>query len=123
MELKNFKLSEFDCPSEEGSAVDMQPTFLEMLDRARDISGIPYKITSGIRRPERNMAIGGKPNSSHLRGYAADIAATDSRSRFLILQGLLEAGFNRIGIAGDGKGNFIHVDNDPDKPDRVLFLY
>lgn len=123
MDLKNFKLAEFDCPSETGSGADMDATFLEMLDRARDISGIPYKITSGVRRKAHNESVGGKPNSSHLRGYAADIAAADSRSRFLILQGLLGAGFKRIGIAGDGKGNFIHVDNDPSKPDRVLFLY
>jgi uncharacterized protein YcbK (DUF882 family) len=123
MDLKYFNLSEFDCPSEKGSGSDMDSSFLEMLERAREISGIPYKITSGVRRPERNLAIGGKPDSSHLYGFAADIAATDSRSRFLIVDGLLKAGFTRIGIAGNNKGKFIHVDSDPNKSPNVIWCY
>jgi hypothetical protein len=31
----------------------------------------------------------------------------------------MEAGFNRIGIAP----TFIHVDNDPSKPEDVIWLY
>jgi hypothetical protein len=31
----------------------------------------------------------------------------------------MEAGFNRIGISS----TFIHVDNDPSKPEDVIWLY
>jgi hypothetical protein len=36
-----------------------------------------------------------------------------------IVGSLLEAGFNRIGIAD----TFIHVDNDPTKPEEVMWKY
>ena len=52
-------------------------------------------------------------------GYAADIAAPDSRTKFIIIDSLLKAGFNRIGV---GK-TFIHCDNDPDKSPDVIWTY
>ena len=64
-------------------------------------------------------SVGGTPNSSHLIGWAADISATSSNRRFLIVQALMEVGFNRIGI-GD---TFVHVDCDPDKVGNVIWLY
>ena len=57
--------------------------------------------------------------SSHLLGYAADIACTNSVLRHKILTSLIKVGFNRIGIAD----TFIHVDNDPGKPENVIWTY
>jgi zinc D-Ala-D-Ala carboxypeptidase len=98
---------------------NMDLDFLSKLDKAREISNIPFKINSAYRSKEHNAKIGGKPNSSHLKGLAVDISVTDSRSRFIVLEALIKVGFNRIGIAD----TFIHVDDDKEKSDRVVWTY
>lgn len=97
----------------------MDADFLNALDEARELAGIPFKINSAYRTPEHNAKIGGKPNSSHLKGLAVDISVTDSRSRFIVLNALISVGFNRIGIAD----TFIHVDLDRDKSQNVIWTY
>lgn len=122
--MRNFNLKEFDSPDLSGSGLNMDKDFLSMLDNARDIAKTPFKITSGYRTKEHNIAIykklGKKPiESSHLKGLACDIACSNSRARFIIIQSLLEAGFTRIGIAN----NFIHVDYDCEKSQNVIWTY
>jgi len=124
MTLKYFKLSEFDCPFEEGSGSKMKPEFLEKLDKARGLAGIPFKITSGYRTKEYNEDLirrnyKASKNSSHLKALAADISVKDSKSRFIVFNSLLLAGFTRIGIAD----TFIHVDLDTDKTQNVIWTY
>ena len=119
MNLLHFELSEFDSPDEKGSGKHMQESTLQMLDDARSIAGIPFRINSGFRTKSRNAYVGGKEKSSHLYGYAVDLHCTDSRSRFIIVDALCKAGFNRIGIAK----TFIHVDNDPQKDENVIWTY
>jgi len=124
MKMRNFNLKEFDSPDLSGSGLNMDKDFLSMLDNARDIAKTPFKITSGYRTKEHNIAIykklGKKPiESSHLKGVACDIACSDSRARFLIINALLEVGFTRIGIAN----NFIHVDSDCEKSQNVIWTY
>lgn len=97
----------------------MDKTFLLRLDEARERAGIPFVINSAYRTPEHNAKIGGKPNSSHLKGLAVDISVTNSRQRFIILNALLEVGFTRIGIAD----TFIHVDLDDGKSKEVIWTY
>lgn len=98
---------------------NMNQEFLDKLDQARELANIPFKINSAYRSPEHNAKIGGKPNSSHLRGLAVDISVRDSRSRFIVLEALIKVGFNRIGIAD----TFIHVDLDKEKSDKVIWTY
>lgn len=97
----------------------MRAEFMRKLDEARDISGIPYIVNSGYRSERHNRAIGGVEDSAHLRGFAADIHATNSSDRAAIIMGCILAGFNRIGIAR----TFIHVDCCPLKPANVVWLY
>ena len=118
-EMRYFDISEFDSPDEPGSGQYMDDEFLEMLDNARHMAGIPFMINSGYRTKAHNREVGGKSNSAHLDGFAADISATTSRERMWIVASLLEASFNRVGI---GK-TFIHVDNDPHKPEEVMWHY
>jgi len=112
----NFKLDEFNCKCGKNK---MDKDFLSKLNQARIISGIPYIITSGYRCQRHNKAVGGKSTSSHMKGLACDILADTSRKRSLILSGLIKAGFTRIGIGY----NFIHVDNDKNKSQNVVWLY
>lgn len=98
---------------------NMNADFLNKLDEAREIANIPFIINSAYRSPEHNAKIGGKPNSSHLKGLAVDISVTNSRQRFIVLNALLEVGFTRIGIAD----TFIHVDLDSEKSKDVIWTY
>lgn len=113
--MNYFTLDEFDCPSHKGSGLNMDSTFLNTLEKARGIAGIPFKITSGYRTKEHNKKVGGVPNSSHLIGVAADIAVASGKERFIILNALIQAGFRRLGIAK----TFIHCDTDDTKPNSV----
>ena len=121
--MKHFKISEFDSPDLKGSGQKMDKVFLKLLDQARNrTEGVPFKILSGYRTIEHNLYVGGRVGSSHLFGLAADIyLPKSSRDRFLIINALLEVGFNRLGIAFD-KG-FIHVDNDRSKDKNVIWTY
>lgn len=117
LKLKYFTLSEFACKCGYGLlAVD--PDLLPLIDLARTISGVTYKINSGCRCPAHNQAVGGSPTSSHLAGLALDIACSNDRQRGALLNGLINAGFRRIGLAR----TFIHVDIDPAKP-AAVWLY
>lgn len=95
------------------------PDFRDMLNQAREIAGVPFVVNSGFRCEEHNRNIGGSETSSHLVGCAADIKVKDSYTRERILEGLIKAGFTRIGIGKD----FIHVDNDFTKPKNCVWLY
>jgi len=121
MQLKHFTLSEFDSDDEDGSGVGtgarMQPSTLAMLDNAREIAGVPFKINSGFRTVAHNRAVGGVANSSHIGGWAADIATTPA-TQTRILAAVRKAGFRRIGIYR----TFIHVDNDPTKPSPAEWI-
>jgi uncharacterized protein YcbK (DUF882 family) len=122
--INYFKYHEFDSPLQQGSGQLMDKGFLYTLNQARHIAGIPFEITSGFRIEadiERLEKAGYKvsKNSSHLKGIAADIACTDSVSRYIIIDALLKAGFTRIGIAK----TFIHVDNDLDKAQNCIWTY
>lgn len=122
--LKHFTLSEFDSPDLPGSGKNMQAKFLQMLDNARSVANIPFKINSGYRTKAHNDKLKEKghkavSNSPHLGGWAADIHCADSDKRFVIVQALIRAGFTRIGIAA----TFIHADCDPTKPANLIWVY
>ncbi len=122
--LKHFDFEEFDCPTLEGSGLPttdggkMNLDFLHKLDEARELAGVPFKITSGYRSPQHNLDVGGRVGSSHIKGLAVDIACVNSHQRQKILTALIQVGFKRIGI---GK-TFLHTDLDNDKP-NAIWLY
>lgn len=86
---------------------------------ARMLAGVPFIILSSIRCKTQNHIAGGVDGSSHLTGQAFDIKATDSRTRFKIIEACLNAGFKRIGV----NHGFIHVDDDQTKDQEVAWLY
>ena len=45
----------------------------QVLEPLREHFGIPIVVSSGYRCPALNRAVGGVPNSQHLKGEAADI--------------------------------------------------
>ncbi len=117
--MKYFNITEFDSPDEIGSGKKMNEDFLEKLDLARSKFDKPIKINSGYRSETHNAKVGGKPQSSHLIGYAADLHCNNSRDRFELVDCLMDVGFNRIGVGN----TFIHVDSDPNKSPNVMWTY
>lgn len=99
--------------------INLKHELVSMLDEARHLAQIPFKINSGYRTPDENKKAGGEPNSAHLRGLAADIACSNSASRYKIINAALKVGFTRIGI---GK-TYIHLDCDKSLPQGVVWHY
>ena len=57
---------------------------IEQLDELRRLYEHPIIITSGYRCPALNKAVGGKPNSQHVKGQAADIKWDENLLKFII---------------------------------------
>ena len=117
--MRYFKVTEFASPDEPGSGFNMDKDFVCLLDKARELAGVPFRITSGYRSEKHNKKVGGVKHSSHLRGLAVDIYTPDSNTRFLILDSLFRVGLTRFGLGE----NFIHVDADELKPSNVVWTY
>lgn len=116
---KYFKLNE---PTGQFSTVArLNPELVHLLDKARDLAGVPFVITSGYRDEAYNKKVGGAKDSAHLKGLAVDIRFKNSVELFAIVNGLLKAGFNRIGISFNG--NFVHVDIDNKKQPMLIWGY
>lgn len=105
----NFSVEEFDSPDFPGSGNNMQKDFLDLLQKVRTEADVPFVINSGYRSQNHNKKVGGRFDSAHLRGYAADIACPNSTMRHKILKAAYKLGVPRIGIYD----TFIHLDNDP----------
>ena len=97
----------------------MSEDLILILESIRNELGKPVIITSGYRTEAHNEKVGGKPNSSHLKGLAADIACKDSKYRFELIRELIEHGIDRIGV-GD---TFVHIDIDDSKSPDVIWTY
>ena len=118
--MKYFSIAEFDSPDAPGSGVNMHQDLLELLDEMRAIYGKPIVITSGYRTKEYNATLkNSKPNSSHLKGLAVDIAIENSNQRYEIVRIAMLLGIKRIGT-GEG---FVHIDIDASKPSNVNWVY
>ena len=120
MNWKYFKIEEFDDPNVEGSAAEnMDFDFITLLNTIRHQSGVQMRITSGYRTEETNSKLKNSvPNSSHLKGVAADIACNNSSDREKIIAAAIKNKVRRIGISA----KFLHIDVDSEKQPAV-WLY
>ena len=111
MNLKYFKLAEFNCQVTGDNK--MEPEFLEKLDLLRAGCGFPFVIVSGYRHPLEHPieATKGVPGT-HAQGIAADIQVTSGAQRYLIVKQALALGFTGIGVSK----TFVHVDTRGTRP-------
>jgi len=114
-----FSQVDFDRCNPACDISDMDVDFMKKLDIARRASNLPYMPTSAYRSKEHELEMGRNGSSSHTKGLAVDLMAVSSRQRFLVLKGLIEAGFTRIGLGE----NFLHVDMDSEKSQYVAWNY
>lgn len=69
---------------------NLEALITQLLDPIRTLYGNPIIVNSGYRCPELNRIVGGKTNSQHLLGMAADIStgkADDNRRLFRLIEG------------------------------------
>lgn len=117
--MKFFQDKEFLCRCGCGGGIDlMQPEFLEMLDKTRELAGIPFVLNSAYRCPAHNKAIGSK-SDNHPSGQAGDVECHYSVTRYIIITSALKIGFKRIGI----HPLFIHLDNRRVEPITAIWGY
>ena len=120
---KNFSKSEIECKCGCG-AIAISPDQVMLLQGIRDFVKRPVNIASAVRCRSHNTNIGSKDTSSHIDDgdrmcEATDIMARTSREKFEIIQGASRNGCIRIGVGKD----FVHVDTDKRKSQRVVWTY
>lgn len=119
MKYKYFTQADFQNAVPPCRIEDMDEHTMRQFDQAREFAGVPFVVNSAFRTKEHELSRGRDGTSSHTTGKAMDIRARNSRERYHILRGLMEAGFERIGIAN----TFIHADLDDEKDDQVIWFY
>lgn len=84
------------------------PELLQFLDDVREATGGPLEISCAYRCPEHNAEVGGVPNSSHVRGLAADLIANE-RVSVEQLARICEK-LNADGVGRYYSDGFVHAD-------------
>jgi len=113
----HFNSKEFECPCNhcDGANQYISEQLIMDLEKTRQDYGDPIHVESGYRCPQHNAEVGGKENSSHLAGLAADIMP--SLLNVDELDKLYDICYNNFNNIGDGRRRkFIHVDVRPAKP-------
>lgn len=103
----HFTKDEFRCKC--GCAeVTICGKLVDLLETVREHFKMPVAIISGTRCTKHNKEVGGKPNSFHLKGMAADIrvANTSAQDVFKFLD---ETAGDKIGLYQINKDH-VHVD-------------
>lgn len=82
------------------------------LDGLREEWGSGINVTSGLRVPKLNSAVGGVENSIHRLGYAADIVPANGKmSEFkrFVKNWIKDKDFDQCILEGKGKTEWIHI--------------
>lgn len=82
-----------------------------LLQDIRDGIGKPVTISSGVRCPELNKAVGGTADSRHQKGLAADIqvAGMTSQQVFDAIKGMNLPNLQKAIIEGVKGKNWVHI--------------
>jgi hypothetical protein len=95
----------------------------QKLELIRAKIGEPIIINSWFRCSDHNKAIGGKPNSAHLKGSAVDIATDSDSHRYKIVKFAYDCAFKRIEAKQNADGDsWTHLDIDPTLPQEVFII-
>lgn len=111
---KFFSDKEMECHCCHFQAMD--PDFMDRLNTARELAGIPFHVTSGFRCLNHNLEVG-SASTNHTTGKAVDIKCNNAQYRCTIVSALITAGFTGLGVGKD----FIHCDTNHDT--GMLWLY
>lgn len=102
-----------NCNTTQEIENNLDALITDVLDPAREKFGKPIIVTSGYRSEELNAAVGGKNNSQHRKGEAADLRVASGGEKelkrlFKILSEM--PSFDQLLYEHNKKGEFwIHV--------------
>ena len=123
----NFSYAELRCRCGqcESTGREMDPMFMALLQRLRQVYGQPLKLSSAYRcraHPnEQRKARAGE----HSMGLAVDVQCRGQEA-FKILHLALNLGFVRIGIQQKGTARFLHLGLAPEDgrlPSPMIWSY
>ena len=100
---ETYWLSDFESP--DTHEVMIKAELVDRLQRMKRFAGVPVRIESGYRTPERNHEVGGEPKSLHMIGQAVDVSCV-GHSLVLLMIAAVVAGFQSV-IAYEKK-NIVH---------------
>ena len=89
--MKEFECRD-GCPMPASARENIEALVEAVLDPARERLGKPIYVNSGYRCPRHNAAVGGVPNSQHMRGEAADIRLAEIADNAEIVSAIKENG-------------------------------
>ena len=104
---KYFNQEELTCHC--CNECQMNEDFMNKLLKVRADFGQPMIVSSAYRCELHNSAVGGAPNSQHIRGNAIDIFWDDysAMEKYQLLESVLAYDLRGIGLSHE----FIHFDN------------
>lgn len=117
--MRYFAEKEFNNCNPSCSMSDMDPDFLNLLDKIREDAGIPLILNCAYRSVEHDKKKGRSGKSAHTKGKAVDIRCSTSATTYKIVNAALKNNIKRIGI-GNG---YVHIDNDDTLPQEVIWNY
>ena len=104
----HFSKHEFEC--RDGTEHPIDCRLLSMLEAIRCKFG-PISITSGYRSPSYNSAVGGAPDSYHLKGMAADIQAAKATPKEIYDWANKHFPISGLGLYRRSGGGWVHIDS------------
>lgn len=93
-----------------------------LLDPVRRLYGKPITVNSGYRSPALNRMVGGKPNSQHLRGQAADITTGSPAENRRLFQMLLSTQLPYDQLIDESDYRWLHLSHTRHPRRQVLHL-
>lgn len=98
--------------------------FRRLLDDVRADCGFALPVSSGYRCPDHPIEVAKDEPGVHTSGKAVDIQVSGWKAHRL-LQVAMQRGIVRVGInqSGPHSKRFIHLDNDRDFPNPVIWSY
>lgn len=104
----HFKITEFAC-NDGSDKILIDDKLVELLEFIRCYFNVPVTITSAYRTAAYNKKVGGRSNSQHLKGTAADIIVSGVKPSKVVTVAELFLG-NSGGIGLYNISGFTHVD-------------
>ena len=109
-----FRVSDFNSRDGETMPKEAKINIIRLIDNLniiRNEIGAPIYITSGYRSDEHNKSVGGKKNSYHLIGQAADIKVSGRSPSEVhaLIKRLMDSGMIELGGLKE-YNNFVHYD-------------
>ena len=106
----NFPYSELRCRCGhcDSTGREMDPVFMALLQRLRQVYGKPMPLSSGYRCPLHPNEVNKREAGEHSQGKAVDVKCHGADA-VKILQMALNLGFVRVGVKQKGPGRFLHL--------------